>query len=370
MAQTRVIIIMAGGSGERFWPLSRQQHPKQLLHLTSSNRSLLGEAVDRVRPLVPASNIYVVTGRHLQKAIQQGDLGIPAENVLAEPCKRNTAGCLAYAAAALQAHLNLPASEITMGVITADQQIKSPENFLSALGTAMSAAEDRNALVTMGIRPTRPETGYGYIEVNNAGESDTAASLNNVLPVVRFREKPDRETAARFLATGRFLWNSGMFFWKTSTFLAELQAANPSYHATVEQMTSALKEHDEARVDSLFASLEDVSIDYALLEKSSNVFVVPARFDWDDVGAWDALDRTLSQDENGNTVVGEPILIDTRNCIVYNEPGPGKMAVAVVGGYDLVVVTSQDAVLVAPKSRAQDVKAALAVLKQRGGSQV
>ncbi len=372
MGSKRVIVIMAGGAGERFWPLSRQHRPKQLLNLTSPDKSLLAEAVERVCPaIVSPENVYVVTARHLQDPIREANLGIPPENILGEPCKRNTAGCLAFAAACLQARLKCDPDEITMGVITADQQIGNPDPFRQAVTTAFEAAERHEALITLGIRPTRPETGYGYIEVaaDMAHGACTAAACP-AYPVVRFREKPDRETAGRFLATGRFFWNSGMFFWRISIFRKELHQATPKHAQALDQMVQAMNACDAQQVDRIFANLTDISIDYALLEKARKVLVVPAAFAWDDVGAFDALDRTLPRDPNGNISIGDPVLKNTRDCIVYNQAGSDKMAVAVIGGYDLVVVVTEDAVLVVPKPQVQDVKTVLADLKKRNANQV
>lgn len=365
----RVYVIMAGGSGERFWPLSRKARPKQLLNLTAPDESLLQEAVGRLLPLAPAENIFVVTGRHLQQPIQSANLGIPNENVLAEPCKRNTAGCLAYAAAVLTARLHVPPDKIVMGVVTADQQIRNVDGFRACLSVAMDAAERNDAVVTLGIQPSRPETGYGYIEMDQEnGPLPGSSEELPVFPVVRFREKPDAVTAGRFLAAGRFLWNAGMFFWRISTFLAEFRHANPVYADAIDTMTRAADDSDEALLDQTFEALPNISIDYALLEHCRCTLAIPANFDWDDVGAWDALDRTFEADKDGNVLVGDPVALDCEGCIVYNEPGAKRCSVAVVGGQELVVVVSDDAVLVIPKSRAQQVKAAIKQLRERGSS--
>ncbi|MBO7620934.1 MAG: mannose-1-phosphate guanylyltransferase/mannose-6-phosphate isomerase, partial [Victivallales bacterium] len=206
----KVIVIMAGGAGERFWPLSRGNHPKQLLKLTGSGQSLLEEAVERSMAIVPPSNIYIATGKNLQKAIQDADLGIPPENVIAEPCKRNTAGCLIFAAATILARYNLSPEELTVGVLTADHRIPDTDPFVNTVEAALEAAEKFNALVTIGIQPVRPETGYGYIEIaedNKKQDTDTPC-----YKVASFREKPTPENAAKYIASGNFLWNSGMFF--------------------------------------------------------------------------------------------------------------------------------------------------------------
>jgi len=368
---TRVAVIMAGGSGERFWPLSRRHMPKQLLQLTDPERTLLQEAVNRVAPAFPLDHVYVQTTPHLTRAIRAAGLGMPEENVLAEPCKRNTAGCLVYAAAELMSRLGKDASEVTMAVVTADHMIGEAGRFGAAVDTAMAAAEQEEALVTIGILPTRPETGYGYIEIGADAEPiPMGKDQPAVFRVTRFREKPDTETAKAFCESGRFLWNSGMFFWTLSTFLSGLDKAAPAHAGAVREMADAMTADDRERVNALFEGLEDISIDYALLERAERVLVVRGDFPWDDIGAWDALDRSMPHDPDGNVNVGDAILLDTRRCVVYNAAGAPNMAVGVIGCEDLIVVTCDDGVLVAPRSRAQDVKRIVAELKERGAEQV
>ncbi len=367
----RIAVIMAGGAGERFWPLSRKSRPKQLLKLTNPDESLLSEAVARLTSQIDPENVYVATGRNLQKSIQDAGLPIPDENILAEPCKRNTSGCLYFIAANVLARYGAEAGDVTMAVVTADHEIRDVPGFQRTIETALSAAENSDALVTIGILPSRPETGYGYIEmVVEGGPVAGSTEENAVFPVVRFVEKPDSESVRRFLATGHYLWNSGMFFWRVGTFMNELEKAQPEAEKIVRQMAEALKNGDQETVDELFASLPNISIDYALMERASQVLVAPGDFAWDDVGAWDALDRNFPQDEGGNVAIGDPVLVDVENSIVYNDPGEEKFAVSVIGVRDLVVVVSEDGILVVPKARAQDVKAAVRELKNRGSSKV
>ncbi len=367
----RVAVIMAGGSGERFWPLSRKSKPKQLLRLTNPDESLLSEAVSRLAPKIPGSDIFIATGRHLRESIENAGLSVPRENILAEPCKRNTAGCLYFVAANILARFGDDAESVTMAIVTADQEIKNAERFRETLETALAAAENADALVTVGIFPSRPETGYGYIEmVTDQGPVAGSTEENAVFPVVRFVEKPDSESVRRFLATGHYLWNSGMFFWQLKTFMNELKRAQPDAEQKIRDMAVALQADDQKTVDEIFATLPDISIDYALMERASKVLVAPGDFLWDDVGAWDALDRNFPQDETGNVAIGNPVLVDVENSIIYNDPGAEKFAVGVVGMRDVVVVVSDDGILVAPKARAQDVKAVVRELKNRDAGQV
>lgn len=367
-APPRVAVVMAGGAGERFWPLSRRDRPKQLLHLTDPDRTLLQAAVDRVAPIFPPDRRFVATGRTLQAAIRDADLALPARNVLAEPCKRNTAGALAWVAAQMLARFE---EDVTLCVLTADHAIGDEDRFRATVETAMLAAEAREALVTIGIRPTRPTTGYGYIEVAEGAEP-LALERDDppVYEVERFHEKPGSAEAERYAASGRFYWNSGMFFWRLSTFLAELARARPDFAAAVREMADALKAGDEAAAERVFESLESISIDYALMERASRVLVARGDFHWDDIGSWDALERAFEPDAAGNVTAGDPVLVDVRDCVVYNDAGPEKMAVAVLGCEDLVVVACPDGVLVARKDRVQDVKQIVAQLRERGAGQV
>ena len=367
---------MAGGVGERFWPLSRQARPKQLLNLDDPRRCLLLEAVERLVPLIPPERIFVVTGKALVAPIRAAQVGVPDENILAEPLKRNTAGCLAYASAVAVTRFGDP-EQITMAVVTADHRIGPPARFRATLETALSAAETGNALVTIGVRPARPEPGYGYIEVAESAErrtSPASAAVSEtatpVLPVLRFCEKPDRATAETFLRAGRFYWNSGMFFWTLGTFLREIRSASPLIYQTIEKMIQALADGNVPTLERLFAGLPDISIDYALLEKAKQRLLVVSDFIWDDIGAWDALARTFPHDAAGNVAIGDPVLLDSSDCIVYNDPGAARMAVGVVGMHDVAVIVTADAVLVVPKQRAQDVKDIVKALKARRAPQL
>jgi mannose-1-phosphate guanylyltransferase len=364
----RVGVVLAGGSGERFWPLSRKHRPKQLLHLTSEDESMLGEAVSRLAPLIPAKHIYVVTGAHLVQPIRKAGVGVPPENILAEPCKRNTAGALTYAAAILLANYGGDGSNISMAVTTADHQIGDSDLFRKTIDTALTAAETDDVLAIMGIVPSRPESGYGYVQVTD--DEPAVEDGIAVHPVKAFHEKPSRERAEDFIATGRYYWNSGMFFWRVSVFLEELLHASPNHAAAISAMAEAQRQGDADAVRAQFERLEDISIDYALMERARRVVMVRADYPWDDVGAWTALDRAYPKDHCGNVAVGDPILVDCEDCIVYNEPGATGMAVSVVGVQDLVVVVTKDAVLVIPKDRAQDVRHAVKELKERGAGQL
>ncbi len=368
-ACTRVGVIMAGGSGERFWPLSRRDRPKQLLNLTSPDKNMLQEAVERIAPLIPPERVFIVTGEHLVKPIRAGRVGVPDANVLAEPCRRNTGGCLTYAAAQMMAKYGDPAT-ISMAVTTADHQIGAPNEFRKAVRVALEAAEKHGILVTHGIVPTRPETGYGYIQAADTQRPLASTRGVRVYRVGAFHEKPNQQKAEDFISTGHYYWNSGMFFWRVETFLSELELAQPRMAQAARDMAAAIAANKTKKAQEIFEGLDDISIDYALMERSKNVAVVRAEYPWDDVGAWTSLDRTRKADKHGNVAHGNPVIVDCEDCIVYNDAGADRIAVSVVGVEDLIVVVSRDGVLVVPKSRAQDVRHAVAELKRRGATQV
>jgi len=368
----RVAVIMAGGAGERFWPLSRRNRPKQLLALNHPDRSMLSEAVERCTALVGLENTYIITGSHLVDAICEAEPAFPPENVLAEPEKRNTTGALAYTVAWMLAKYPEAGPEgISMAVTTADHRIGDEERLLAAMRTAMTAAEEKDSLVTCGIVPTHPETGFGYIEAA-AGEPVLAEEGNAqaVYQAMAFHEKPDAERAARFVADGRHFWNSGMFFWRVSVFLDELKRVQPGIAETIGAMVQAMCLKNVEELSRLFSTIHSVSIDYALMEKSEKVLMVRGDFPWGDVGAWNAVALPGQCSPSGNYIVGNPVLVDCTDCIVVNEPGEGEMAVAVVGMSDVIVVAAKDALLVLPKERAQDVRTVVEELKRRGARQV
>lgn len=355
----RVAVVLAGGSGERFWPLSRQHRPKQLLKLADPARSMLEQTLDRIRPLFPLERTFIVTGTHLAEPIRTACPGFPPENVLAEPAKRNTAGALIYAAAALLAKFG--DRNLSMAVFTADHRIGPDERFRQDVRLALETAEKEGGLVVIGIPPARPATGFGYIEVSTTQTGKAAR-------VQAFREKPDQETAARYAVSGRHFWNSGMFFWRLDEFCRELAAANPGLEAVVRPLADALGAKDSEQATSQFSALENISIDFALMEKARKVWMIPAGFGWDDLGTWESLQRSMTPDQDGNVTAGDPVLIGTKNSVVVSD-APGT-AVAVVGMDNVVVAVTADGVLVVPAGRSQDVAKAVAELKRRGAKQV
>lgn len=366
----RVGVIMAGGVGERFWPLSRQDHPKQLLRLASENETMLAEAVKRLIPLIPAEQIFVATGEDLLDVIRAGETGVPEENVIAEPCRRDTAGCLVYATAHALAIYGGDGSDLSMAVVTADHLIGNVERFRESVRISLETAEELKVLTTHGIVPNRPETGFGYIQAEEGAAPLAESDGIRIFPVVAFHEKPNRQKAEDFISMGHYYWNSGMFFWRVDTFLEELERVRPEMAQATRDMVSAIAANDKGTVRSIFEGLESISIDYALMEHARNVAVARADYEWEDLGTWSSLERTRTPDDEGNVSQGEPVLVDCHDCVVYNDVGADKMAVSVIGADNLIVVVSEDGVLVVPKDRAQDVRHAVRELKARGAKQI
>ncbi len=361
----RTAVIMAGGSGERFWPLSRKNRPKQLLALTSE-KMMIEEAIDRISPLIPLEHIYIFTSEILQNPIREALPELPPENVVAEPCKRNTAPCLAFAAVFLSEKYGVGESEISMAVLTADHFISTSSQFIQTVDTALQYAENNPVLVTLGIPPVRPETGYGYIEVET---QDSAP--NSISPAISFREKPNRDTALEFVRSGHFLWNSGMFFWRLDTFLRSISENLPAVGDLLSELRTAIREKTHIACEGaiheakpVFEQFPDISIDYGIMEKAGNVAVVRAGFLWDDVGSWDSLDRMHPLDDDGNVLKGKTVLIDAKNSTIINTSD--KQVIALIGVEDIVVVATNDAILVCPKDKAQNVRQAVAALRELG----
>jgi mannose-1-phosphate guanylyltransferase len=345
----RLGVVMAGGSGERFWPLSTASRPKQLLCLTDPQRTMIQEAVDRLLPVVGPDGVYVSTTVPLAEPI--GSAGVvPKGHILAEPLRRNTLGALVWVVASLLASGEKHAS---VAIVTADHAIGDAVRFSETIQACLSAAESTGGLVTIGVTPVRPETGYGYIERD---ESDAVALPNErVAHAARsFREKPDEATARSYVESGRFLWNAGMFFFTIDGFRRSLAATQPAAAEILETVAQRLAEGDRTGAEKSFAELESISFDYAVMERAERVHVVESDFPWDDVGAWDALERTLGTNDGGNVVVGPAAVMDSKGCVVYNDAG--HVAVGICGLEDVVVVVTDSGVLVCRKEDVQRVR--------------
>ncbi len=343
-------VILAGGSGTRFWPLSRRLAPKQLLALIGE-QTMLQETVLRIAPLVPAERTWVVTGGELaDETRRQLRVIESAASVVVEPVGRNTA--LAIAVAASRVSADDP--DAVMAVLPADHVISKPDGFRACLARAADVAGG-GYLVTIGIVPRRPETGYGYIMLGKALTTRAGAGEDPpAFQVERFVEKPDRQRAEQYLAGGRSLWNAGIFVWRASVILEELRrhaAATASAGAKIAALMATSPPHD-ARIRALYEAADAVSIDYAVMERSTRSAVVPAEFGWSDVGSWAALDDVAPKDERGNVISGRVVDVDSQRSIVYAQ----DRVIATIGLDNLIVVDTPDATLVCAKDRAQDVR--------------
>ncbi len=351
-------VIMAGGRGERFWPRSRRNMPKQFLDLTG-DRTMLQMTVDRIRPLVPAERVFVATGREYAGLVLDQLPDLSSANLILEPEGRDTAPCIGLAALCVE---KVDPGAVML-VLPADHLIEKEAEFRDLLLAAARVANAGDALVTLGISPTSPETGYGYIQ---CGKQSRQVDGRPVYKVERFTEKPDFETARRFLADGEYLWNSGMFIWKASAIRSAVGRYLPDLHAGLEEIRPAIGNPEEEEVlAAVFPRLRKVSIDYGVMERAEEVYVLRADIGWNDVGAWTALERFHETDERGNLLRGEGVLIDTVACTI---DAPGKL-VAAVGLEDLVIVDTPDALLVCRKDKVHEIKLVIAKLKEQGKSE-
>lgn len=345
-------VIMAGGSGTRFWPASRRDTPKQLLSFTGQ-RTMIQDTALRLGEMVPPQRCMVVTNARLVDAIQTQ---LPSATVVGEPCKRDTAPCVGLAAAILLAS----DSDATMLVMPADHVIGTDAQFQAAIASGVKLLEaDPSRIVTFGIKPNYPAESFGYVQ---RGESIELAG-EKAFQVTRFREKPNLETAKQYCDSGEFYWNSGIFLWKASLILDLLRTHEPEMAAHIDAIAATVGTPDFDKVlQDRFAQIKGKSIDYAVMEKHSNVAVIEAPFRWDDVGSWQAIARLSEPDEHGNTVRGIHVGVDTKNTIIYGSP---DHAIITIDVEDMVVVHTTNATLVAPKRSEERVREAVKALEER-----
>ncbi|MDI4643971.1 mannose-1-phosphate guanylyltransferase [Cohnella hashimotonis] len=352
----RFATILAGGGGTRFWPLSRQEMPKQLINL-SGNDIMLNDTIDRFKHVMPLENTIIVTNS--SQAVQLESimhLSVPAGNVLVEPVARNTAASILFAAM----HIDRQFGDSLMVVSPSDHHITDVDEFKKTLTEACTVAEETDKMITIGIKPTFPSTGYGYI----SHASDTLRTEPcRVYEVSEFVEKPSFAVAQGYLNSGNYLWNSGIFVWKTSVIIDNFKRYLPRLHNAM--LPFAACEDPERRtalIQAVYPTLQSTSIDYGILERSVDVAVIPGNFGWNDIGSWDALGAIIPPDENGNIVKAEHLGIQTRDSIVYGD----ERLIATIGIEGLIIADTKDALLICAKDRAQDVKDIVVLLKNKG----
>ena len=356
-------IIMAGGSGTRFWPASRQATPKQLLSLVGEE-SMIRQTADRFGELAPPERRMVVTNRRLVDAVREQLPDLPAESIVGEPCKRDTAPCIGLAALLVTRVANDP--DATMLVCPADHVIPDTAAFQKAVAQAEQLVDaSQGRIVTFGIKPTYPAEIFGYIQRSDRLEGDLGDAP--AFAVARFREKPDAATAAEYVNTGDFYWNSGIFVWRAATILDALRERQPKMLTQLEKIVEDWQSPtSEATFDREFAAIEGISIDYAVMEHATDVAVIEAPFEWDDLGGWQSLQRRLGEDEHGNTIVGRHVGLDTSGSIVRTND---EHLVVTLGLKDCIVVHTQNATLVASKHDEESIRKVVKQLEELGWNQ-
>lgn len=349
------VVIMAGGAGTRFWPLSREKRPKQFLPIVS-DKTMIEETVHRLLRRVRLSNIYTIANLEQTQVIRDLLPNLPDENLLIEPKGKNTAPSLMLATAWI--YLRNP--KAILAALPADHIIKDTSEFLKKLEAGAAAAAKGDHLITFGIPPTFPATGYGYIQFSR--ENPIRILDEPFYKVQEFKEKPEYEQAKTFLEKGNYFWNSGMFIWQADVFVQKLERHAPPMFPYWKKILDALKNNNETQMASIFEEIPSISIDYALMEKAEGVLMSKGNFGWSDVGAWSSLADSWPQDKEGNARRGESIILDSQNCLLYN---PHKLT-ALIGVKDLIVVDTDDALLISHKDQDQRVKDIVEKIKQKG----
>ncbi|EKD25888.1 MAG: hypothetical protein ACD_79C01449G0003 [uncultured bacterium] len=350
-------VIIAGGSGERFWPKSRRETPKQLLPITDK-LTMIQLTVNRLDGIIPLKNIIIITNSLQRNNMVKQLPGLNPQNIIAEPMGRDTAAAVGLGAILIERM----DSAAVMFVLPADQVIHDVRDFQSCIKESADLLAKKNALLTFGINPAFPATGYGYLNFSDSIEEN---SRTKFFKVSKFVEKPDFETAKQYMDSGKYLWNSGMFLWKTATVLAEIKRQMPELYKGLvkinEDLAQGIKLSDS--LSAIYPTLIKKSIDYGIMENAANVICAKAEFDWDDVGSWEAVEKHFKKDENGNVCIGNVKLVNCSNMLVYNMSDNNSIVAAAIDLHDQILVQTDDAVLCCPKTSAQKVKNIIEILK-------
>lgn len=341
-------IIMAGGVGTRFWPMSTTQHPKQFLDILGTGRTLLQQTYDRLLGVCDNSKIYVVTSNAYQKLVAQQLPNLPKENILTEPARKNTAPCVAYASYKIH---KLNPNAITI-VAPSDHLIKKQDTFVKAIKSCFAKAEKEDCLITLGIKPTRPDTGYGYIQIK---DSDVVESDKRIYKVKTFTEKPDHDMAKFFMKSGDFLWNSGIFIWSTKSVISAMEKSDPELATVFKEGWDTYNTPNEKEfINKAYTACKNISIDYSVMEKAKNVYVRSSMFGWSDLGTWGSLYTHIPKDKSHNALVGKNIITyDSKNCIVHV---PNEKLVVLQGLEDYIVVESDGVLMICKKQDEQQIR--------------
>ncbi|MFH0734415.1 MAG: mannose-1-phosphate guanylyltransferase [bacterium] len=343
------VCIMAGGVGSRFWPRSKQRRPKQLIQIFG-HHSMIKDTVNRLEGLVPNERIFIVTNKVQKTKVMEELPFIPEANIIDEPFGKNTAACIGLASIII-AKKNKNAVILTL---PADHLIKEKELFQNTLIKAAEFANKGEGLLTIGIKPTKPETGYGYIQI------EEELIENDVHKVLTFAEKPNVSTAERFIESGDFLWNSGMFIWRVDAILNEIKFLMPELYSGLQEISKSIDDEEYEKVlPAVYGKLKSISIDYGIMERSKNVYLIKGNFSWNDVGSWEAVYELSEKDNFANAKTGEVYLESTTGSFIYNP----KKFTAVVGVKDLIIIETDDALLICNRKNAQDVKNVVDYLK-------
>lgn len=350
------VAIMAGGIGSRFWPYSRTDYPKQFLDILNTGKTLLQWTYERFTQFIPADNIYVVTHHQYATTVGKQLPNLPLENIVSEPSRKNTAPCVAY----ISHKIHKKDPKASMICAPADHLIMDGTSFTSTCLNALLFAQKNNALLTLGIKPTRPDTGYGYIQF------ETQQVADNVYQVKTFTEKPNLELAKTFLKSGDFLWNAGIFVWNSKSILKAFSTYLPEMDELFVQETAALNTPQEKDViDKIYSQCTNISIDYGIMEKADNVYVIPSNFGWSDLGTWASAYENLEKDYLGNAVQGKNVMvIDATKCMVK---APNDKLVLLQGMDDMIVIDTTDVLLICKKENEQQIKEYVAEVKRHKG---
>lgn len=339
------LVIMAGGIGSRFWPLSTPQCPKQFLDITGSGCTMIQQAFDRFKGLIDITNLWVVTSKDYKQLVQEQLEGINPQHILLEPCMRNTAPCIAYVSWKIQKE----DPEAVFAVVPSDHLVLKVDEFQKVMTRGYEFVSKGDRILTLGMQPSRPETGYGYIEQGAPTDNNGIFKLNS------FREKPDLKTAIQYLQDGGYTWNSGMFLWPANTIVAELRKFVPEIAAIMDQITPVMfTGKEQEKVNELFPNCAKISIDYAVMEKTDKAYVLPAEFGWSDLGTWGSLHTLSEQDENQNAIIGNGVkMIESSGCMVRM---PQDKQVVIQGLKDCIVAEHNNTLLICQLSEEQKIK--------------